>query len=144
MEFPFYRQPDEMDCGPTCLRMISKFYDRSISLEKLRRLSETTREGSSLKNIADSAEKIGFRSLGVKIGYQQLKTEVPLPCILHWNQSHFVVAYKIKNDKIWIADPGHGLIQLTKEECLKNCNWEPNQTQDNSLEAHTAKSRNRK
>jgi len=80
-----------MDCGPTCLRMVSKYYGRSISLEKLRKLSETTREGSSLENIANSAEKIGFRSLGVKIDFNMLKKDAPLPCILHWNQEHFVV-----------------------------------------------------
>jgi len=60
LKFPFYEQPDEMDCGPTCLRMISKYYGRSISLEKLRLISETTREGSSLNNIAKAAELIGF------------------------------------------------------------------------------------
>ena len=62
MSFPFYHQLDQMDCEPTCLRMISKHYGRSISLQKLRKLSETTREGSSLKNIADSVEKIGFKT----------------------------------------------------------------------------------
>ncbi len=109
-----------MDCGPTCLRMVAKHYGRSISLEKLRKLSETTREGSSLSNIANSAEKIGFRTLGVKIDYNKLKTEAPLPCIVHWNQNHFVVVYKIQKDTVWIADPGHGLIKLTKKEFLKN------------------------
>jgi len=118
-KFTFYKQPDEMDCGPTCLRMISKYYGRSVSLDKLRKLSETTREGSSLKNISDSAEKLGFRSLGVKIDFNKLKTDAPLPCILHWNQEHFVVVYKIKKDTIWIADPGHGLIKLNKQEFLK-------------------------
>ncbi len=58
-KFPFYLQPDQMDCGPTCLRIIAKHYGRSISLEKLRKLSETTREGSSLKNIANTSESIG-------------------------------------------------------------------------------------
>jgi len=119
-KFPFYQQPDQMDCGPTCLRMITKYYGRSVSLYKLRKLSETTREGSSLKNIADSAEKLGFRTLGVKIDYNKLKEDAPLPCILHWNQNHFVVVYKIKKDTVWIADPGHGLIKLNKQEFLKN------------------------
>ena len=77
--FPFYHQADEMDCGPTCLRMIAKHYGRTISLEKLRKLSETTREGSSLKNIANMAEKIGFRMIGVKINFQRLQEEAPLP-----------------------------------------------------------------
>jgi ATP-binding cassette subfamily B protein len=79
--YSFFYQLDDMDCGPTCLRMVAKHYGRSISLEKLRKLSETTREGSSLKNIADSAEKIGFRTLGVKIDFNKLKKDAPLPCI---------------------------------------------------------------
>jgi len=83
-----------MDCGPTCLRIIAKYYGRAISLPKLRALSETTREGSSLKNIATTAEKIGFRTLGVKITFKKLLEEAPLPCIVHWNQQHFVVVYR--------------------------------------------------
>src|SRR5690554_7282576 len=75
--FLFYKQPDEMDCGPTCLRMIAKHYGRSISLQKLRAISETTREGSTLKNIAEAAENIGFRSLGVKIDFEKLKEDAP-------------------------------------------------------------------
>jgi ATP-binding cassette subfamily B protein len=109
-----------MDCGPVCLKMIAKHYGRSISVEKLRRLSETTREGSNLKNIADTAEKIGFRSLGVRISFNMLENDVPLPCLIHWNQRHFVVVYKIKKDKISIADPAHGLIDLTKSEFIQN------------------------
>jgi ATP-binding cassette subfamily B protein len=61
MMFHFFKQPDHMDCGPTCLRMVAKHYGRTVSLQKLRDLSETTREGSSLKNIADAAERLGFR-----------------------------------------------------------------------------------
>lgn len=119
MFFLFYKQPDNKDCGPTCLRMLAKHYGRSISLQKLRQLSETTREGTSLKNIADTAEKIGFRSLGVKISLEKLKQDAPLPCILHWNQNHFVVLYRIKNEKYYVADPAHGKLVYTGKELLK-------------------------
>ncbi|MDR4470780.1 MAG: cysteine peptidase family C39 domain-containing protein, partial [Nitrospira sp.] len=67
MNFPFYQQPDQMDCGPTCLRMVAKQHGRAVALEKLRVLSETTRSGSNLQNIASAAEAIGFRTLGVKV-----------------------------------------------------------------------------
>ena len=93
-KFPFYKQPDAMDCGPTCLRIIAKYYGKSISLAKIRSLSETTREGTSIKNIADTAEKIGFRTLGVKLNFHKLIANAPLPCIIHWNQEHFVILYK--------------------------------------------------
>src|ERR1035437_6327024 len=119
MKFTFYKQPDEMDCGPTCLRMVAKYYGKSISLQEIRELSNTTREGSSLLGISDAAEKIGFRTIGVKVTFEKMLEEATLPCIAHWNQNHFVVIYKIKRDKIFIADPAHGLLQYTKEEFLK-------------------------
>jgi ATP-binding cassette subfamily B protein len=117
-KFPFYKQPDSKNCGPTCLRMIAKYYGRSVSLEKLQKLSETTREGSSLLNISAAVEKIGFRTLGVKIDFHKLKEDAPLPCIVHWKQNHFVVVYKIKNDIVYVADPGHGLLKYTTREFL--------------------------
>ena len=124
MSFPFCSQPDKMDCGPTCLRMVAKHYKRNISLAKLRSLSETTREGSSLKNIADAAENIGFRTLGVKIDFKKLKEEAPFPLIAHWKQDHFVVVYEIKTRRnktiIKVADPAHGLIKYTQEEFITN------------------------
>lgn len=119
-KFPFYRQPDAMDCGPTCLRIIAKYHGKNISLPKLRQLSATTREGSNFKNIADAAEKIGFRTLGVKVTYKKLVEDAPLPCIAHWKQSHFVVVYKIKKDKVYVSDPAHGLLTYTKNEFIKN------------------------
>ena len=119
-DFQFYQQPDTMDCGPTCLRMVAKYYKRSISLQKLRSLSETTRSGSSLQGISEAAEKIGFRTLGVKIDFQKLAEEAPLPCIVFWNQRHIVVVYKIKKDKVYIADPAHGLLTFTKQELIDN------------------------
>ncbi len=117
--FPFYHQPDQMDCGATCLRMIAKHYGRTYSLQDLRQASSTTREGASLAGISEAAEKIGFRTLGVKVPYQKLVDDAPLPCIAHWNQNHFVVVYKIKRNTIYIADPGHGLIKYSKEEFTK-------------------------
>ncbi|GAA3977675.1 peptidase domain-containing ABC transporter [Mucilaginibacter dorajii] len=115
MSFPYYKQPDQMDCGPTCLRMISKHYGRNFKLQTLRQLCEINKEGVSLLGISDAAEKIGFRSLGVKLETTDLK-EAELPCILHWQQNHFVILYKIKNNKFFIADPGSGLVVLNAEE----------------------------
>ena len=100
--------------------MLSKFYSKNIPLEKLRKLSETTREGSSLKSIANAAEEIGFRTIGVKINFEKLKIEAPLPCIVHWNQSHFIIVYKIKKDTVFVADPSYGLLKYTSEEFIKS------------------------
>lgn len=119
-KFPFYKQPDAMDCGPTCLRMVAKYHGRSISLQKLRFNSETTRAGSSLKGISEAAENIGFRTLGVKVDFINLTENAPLPCIVFWNEKHFVVVYKIKKDKIYISDPAHGLLVYSKQEFIDN------------------------
>ncbi|MBA3706520.1 MAG: peptidase domain-containing ABC transporter, partial [Bacteroidetes bacterium] len=127
MAFPIYHQPDEMDCGPTCLRMVAKYYGKAITLQELRQLASTTRQGSSLLGISEAAEKIGFRTIGVKVTYEKLLEDAPLPCIAHWNQNHFVVIYKIKKDNIFIADPGHGLLKYTKEEFLKS--WKSDVTE---------------
>lgn len=132
-QFPNFKQPDSKDCGPTCLRIISKFYGKTISLQQIRQLSETTREGSSLLGLSDAAEKLGFKSLGVQIDYKTLAEEVPFPCIVHWNKVHFVVVYKIdKTGTVYISDPSYGLITYTKEEFIKF--WIGNNADENTEE----------
>lgn len=117
--FPHYIQHDTMDCGPTCLRMVAAFYGKHYSLEGLREKSFITREGVSMLGISEAAEKIGFRSICVQVGYEKLQ-EAPLPCIIHWNQQHFVVVYKLNDKHVWVADPGAGKLKYTKEEFC-NC-----------------------
>ena len=114
-----FTQHDVMDCGPTCLRMVAAFYGRHYSLEGLREKSFITREGVSMLGISEAAEKIGFRSICVQVGFEKLK-EAPLPCIIHWNQQHFVVVYKLTDKHVWVADPGAGKLKYTKEEFC-NC-----------------------
>lgn len=120
MPFQLFKQPDQMDCGPTCLRMVAKHFGRSFKIQTLRKYCEINREGVSLLGISDAAEKIGFRSLGAKLSLADLK-EAELPCILHWRQNHFVVLYKIKKNTYYLADPGKGL--LTLAECDFANNW---------------------
>jgi len=119
--FPFYKQPDSKDCGPTCLRIISKYYGRNIPLQQIRDLAETTREGSGLLGLSNAAENLGFRTLGVQIDFNTLTAEVPLPCLVHWNKNHYVVVYKIdKSGKVYVSDPAHGLITYSKSEFIKS------------------------
>ena len=98
-QFPHYQQLDSMDCGPSCLRMIAKYYGRSYSLQNLRERSYITRQGVSMLGISDAAESIGLRTQGVRLSLEQLIEDVPLPCILHWNQNHFVVLYALKKKR---------------------------------------------
>lgn len=116
MAFSFYQQPDVMDCGPTCLRMVAKYYGKNISLQTLREKTQIGKEGVNLLGISEAAEAIGFRTQSVKLTYKALTKEAKLPAILHWNQNHFVVLYKAKGNKLYIADPARGPITLTPEE----------------------------
>lgn len=118
--FPIYIQADIMDCGPACLQMIAKYYGRYYSLSTLRECCFITREGVSLRGMSEAAEKIGLRTIGIRCEYEDLITDAPLPFIAHWNQEHFVVVYKIKNGKVWVADPGHGKLIYTAGQ-FKKC-----------------------
>lgn len=133
----FYPQLDSMDCGATCLRMIAKYYGKHYTLESLRDKTYITREGVSLLGISEAAEKLGFRTTGVHLSFEQLATEVTFPCIVHWKQQHFVVVYDIKRKckffqnrhrqekkeesyRITVADPAHGIIVYNKQEFLNS------------------------
>ncbi len=118
VSFPFLLQRNQMDCGPTCLYMVCKYYGRSFNIEKLRELTEIGKEGVNVLGISDAAEKIGYRTQAVHLNITELK-EAKLPCILHWQQNHFVVLHKIKHNQFYIADQGSGLITLDKKEFKK-------------------------
>jgi len=130
--FPHYTQLDAMDCGPTCLRMIAKHYGRVISLDYLREKSQYGKSGVSLLGVAEAAESIGFRSVGAKLTMEQLINDAPLPAIIHWNQGHFVVLYRLspyppspfwrggRGVRFSIADPAAGLMTLNREDFEKH------------------------
>jgi ATP-binding cassette subfamily B protein len=120
MSFPFVKQPDAMDCGPACLKMVAGFYKMNFSLDSLRKKCYITREGVSFLGLSEAADSLGFRTIGVKIPFDILNENVPMPCIVHWRQKHFIVIYKIKNEKIWAADPAVGLIKFTREEFVRS------------------------
>lgn len=137
--FPFYMQLDMMDCGPACLRMVAKYYGRHYSLQTLRERSFITREGVSMLGISDAAESIGLRSIGARLSLLQLVHEAQMPCILHWNQNHFVVCYKIKKNRkkgytFYIADPACQLIKY-QQESFEKC-WLS--TKENGVDKGTA------
>lgn len=114
-KFPFFKQLDSMDCGPTCLRMVAKYYGRNIKIQLLRKYCEISKTGVSLLGISRAAEKIGFRSFGIQCPLVKLN-EVELPAIIHWHSGHFVVLYKVKHEKYFIADPISGLKVIEKRE----------------------------
>jgi ATP-binding cassette, subfamily B, bacterial len=133
-KFPFYAQHDRMDCAPSCLRMIAQYYGKSYELEYLRQICFLNRNGVSLLNLGTGAEELGFKTLMVQLPYEKLVKECPLPCILHWNQDHYVVLYdktakgisfirglSLKSEYVFsIADPAHGLVKVDEDTLLKN------------------------
>lgn len=119
--YTLVRQRDAKDCGPSCLAMIIKHYGRDFNIDSIRTVCSLNREGVSLLGISKAAETIGFKTVGGRLSFDTLAFEVPLPCIVHWNQNHFVVVYKIKKHKkgkytVYVADPGKGLVSYTQEE----------------------------
>ena len=118
-KFPFFRQLDYRDCGPTCLRMVAKFHGKTFSREFLRDKAGITRMGVTMAGIADAAEAIEMRTLGMRISLESLVTEAPTPFIVPWRQKHFVVVYKTTKDKIFVADPAQGLLEYSHQEFLE-------------------------
>ncbi len=116
--FPFYKQFDAMDCGPTCLRMIADYYGRKYSLSYLRQNSHLDREGVSIRGISEAAENIGMRTIAAKLPYSTADEnlagldEAPLPAIVHWRDKQFVVVYKMSAKKVWVADPARGKVKM--------------------------------
>jgi ABC-type bacteriocin/lantibiotic exporter with double-glycine peptidase domain len=123
MSFPFYRQHDAMQCGIACLQMVCARYGRKYTSEELSALCHATSEGVSLLGITRAAESLGLHTVCGRLTTGSLR-EAVLPCILHWNQSHFVVLYRIgrhrRGEVYYIADPGKGLITYGAED-FKAC-----------------------
>lgn len=124
--YPFFRQLDSMDCGPSCLRMVAAYYGRRFQLADLRDMCYANRNGVTMLRISDAAEAIGFRCVGIKTAFERLRRHVILPCIIHWRQDHFAVVYKIKvkgegnklRGYVLVADPAYGLVKYSVAEFL--------------------------
>ena len=109
-KFPVIHQYDSMQCGIACLQMVCKYFGRDYSLESLSKLCFATTEGVSMLGINEAANTIGLQTTCARTTIGIL-CEAPLPCIIHWNQNHFVVLYKVKKGvKFYVADPGKGLV----------------------------------
>ena len=120
-KFSYIHQPDSMLCGVACLKMVCEYFGKRYSMEYLSYLCSSTTEGVSLLSIHHTAERLGITSIGARCDITKLLNK-NLPSILHWNQNHFVVLYKVKKGKtFYIADPGKGLVKYSLEEFKKYC-----------------------
>jgi ATP-binding cassette subfamily B protein len=114
--FPFEHQLDSRDCGPACLKIIARHFGKYYSLQHLRDLCGISRDGVSFLDLSYGAEKIGLHTLAIKAGINDLQTKVPMPCIIHWKNSHFIVVYKASKSKIHTSDPARGLISYSVQD----------------------------
>ena len=119
MSYPFVRQYDAMDCGPACISMVALWHGRRVSLETIRKRAWITREGVSFLGLKSAAESIGFRAEGVRIPFSVLAAKAPKPCIVHWQQNHFIVVNKATHRKVWVSDPALGRMTMPAEEFLR-------------------------
>ena len=111
--FPFTRQLESKDCGPACLQMICKYYKRFYEMEYLRDICGIKKEGISVYDFIKASEKIGLKSQAYKLSYWKFRNEIPLPCVVHWRNHHFIVVYKITSKYIYASDPQNGLCRFS-------------------------------
>ncbi len=116
--FPHFRQLDKHDCGPTCLRMIAAHYGRTFTARDVRQRASIHRTGASFQGLTEAAESLGFRAFAARVPFERL-LDVPLPCVIPWGQAHFVVLYRIRGSRYWIADPAHRRSSVPREAFLK-------------------------
>jgi ATP-binding cassette, subfamily B, bacterial len=124
--FPTYVQYDSKDCGPTCLRIISRYYGKHFTLQTLRERSRIGIEGVSLLGLSQAAESLGFRSIGARLDVDTLLNEAPFPCICHWDDNHFVVLYKVSKNTFYVSDPARGRMKYSREEFVSH--WAASQS----------------
>ncbi|BAY09196.1 peptidase domain-containing ABC transporter [Calothrix sp. NIES-2098] len=110
--YPFYQQQSASDCGAACLVMISRFWGKRLSLNRLRELANVTRDGSSLRGLTAAAESIGFTSRPVRASLDKLAQQ-PLPAIAHWEGNHYIVIYEITKKHVIVGDPAIGQRHLS-------------------------------
>jgi len=119
-KFPFFRQLESADCGPTCLRMISQYYGKKVDLHTLRKFCYINKNGVNFADLIDAANKLGFETAPVKLTLEELLHKAPKPCLLHWKDNHYVIFLgTTRKGIIIIADPSFGKLKLNKKDFLK-------------------------
>ncbi|MEY8245704.1 peptidase domain-containing ABC transporter [Heminiphilus faecis] len=128
--FRLIRQRDSMQCGVACLAMVCRHFGVTYSVDELERYCTPTAEGVSLKGIADGAAAVGFDCCAARVGLDDF-TDDRLPSILHWNQNHFVVLYRVRRGRYYVADPGKGLVDYSHREFVGQ--WAANNDNDDPV-----------
>lgn len=113
--FPFILQQSEMDCGPTCLSMICKYYGAAVPINHIKSNMQLSRSGTSLQDLMESAQSLGFEAEGIRVTLANL-SGIQLPAIAHWKGNHYIVVYQVTKEFVYVADPAIGIEKLTLEQ----------------------------
>ncbi|MGY0038398.1 cysteine peptidase family C39 domain-containing protein [Pedobacter sp. NJ-S-72] len=120
-KFPFYKQPDAMDCGPVCLKIITEFYGKTFPVAYFRKLCSIGKQGTTMASMIEASRMLGFKTLAAELPYDQLLSKVPLPCVLHWEKEHYVVLYRITNKYAYLSDPAlSGKVKVRTADFIKS------------------------
>lgn len=112
-----YQQLEHSDCGIVCVRILARYWGKRISLRAVRELCDMDRQGISIREISATLKKLGMDSASIRVPLEELR-KMPLPAVLFWKQSHFVVLYKVSRDgkRFYVADPAQGKMIFSAEE----------------------------
>lgn len=107
-----------MDCGPACLHMLCRYYGKYVDIERIRRLTGAGRAGISAFDFTAAAEQLQLKCQTFRLTFDELNKLMPLPCIVHWNGNHFIIVYKIRRARVYVADPAVGLLSYSIAEFI--------------------------
>ena len=120
MNYPFYRQLDTKDCGPTCIRMLAAYYGKRTDITTIRQLCNQYRTGTTLYTLSEGARQLGFHTLGVQLSETRFFSQTTFPCVALWNKNHFIVVWQVIGDKVIVGDPAVGTLTYSKEDFCKS------------------------
>ncbi len=120
-KYPVVKQYDSMDCGPACLKMICAYFGKHLSMDYLRSILRTDRNGTSVLFLVEAAEVLGLEATPMKVSIEELLAEKSFPSVVFWKQRHYMVLYNHQNNKYYLSDPAFGAITMTEAEF--NAGW---------------------
>lgn len=112
---PIVIQTESAECGLACLTMIAGYHRYHTDLATLRGRFSISQKGINLSQLLSISKQLSLNSRSLRLELDELP-KLRLPCILHWDFSHFVVLKSVKGNKCVIHDPAIGERQLTLSE----------------------------
>lgn len=116
---PMMLQTQAAECGLACVGMIANYLGHDVDMVSLRRRFNTSLKGATLADLMSIANRLGMASRALRLEMDSLD-KLKLPCILHWEFSHFVVLKSVGKRGIVIHDPARGIREIAFEDVSKS------------------------